>query len=192
MTVLEVSTAQNLITVDQFEQMLALPENRDRLLELINGEIVEKMPTEEHGLLSGNIVTGLNNFVKPQRLGRVGTEVRHRRADDALNTRLPDISFTSTKRPLVTRGSVPHFPDLAVEIKSPDDSVRQLREKAEFYLANGVAVVWLVYPEQRMVEIYSLDGDVEILLEGDIVTGGEVLPGFSMPVTDIFDDPLAE
>lgn len=136
MTVLEKQ-----ITVAEFEQLLALPQNQDRLLELIHGEVVEKMPTEEHGRLSGNIVTSLNNFVKPRRLGRVGTEVRHHDAEDTLNARLPAISFTSAKRPLVTRGAVPHLPDLAIEIKSPDDTVRHLREKADYYLANGVQQV---------------------------------------------------
>ena len=53
-------------------------------------------------------------------------------------------------------------------------------------------MVWLIYPEQRMVEVYTPDGDVEILFEGDMIDGGEVLPGFSMPVTEVFDDPLAE
>lgn len=192
MTVLEMPTADKKLTIEQFEQFEQLPENRDRLLELINGEIVEKMPTEEHGLLSGNVITSLNNFVKPRRLGRVGTEVRHRQENDTRNSRLPDVSFTSVQRPLVRKGSVSHFPDLAIEIKLPDDSIRKLREKAEFYLQNGVALVWLIYPEQQMVEVYSLDGDVEILLTGDVVTGGEVLPGFAMPVAEIFDDPLAE
>ena len=187
MTVLEKQ-----ITVAEFEQLLALPQNQDRLLELIHGEIVEKMPTEEHGLLSGNIITSLNNFVKPRRLGRVGTEVRHRHAKDARNARLPDISFTSVKRPLVTKGSVPQFPELAVEIKSPDDTVRHLREKADYYLANGVQQVWLVYPEQQMVEVYTLDGDVELLFVGDQITGGELLPDFFMPVAEIFEDPLAD
>ncbi len=192
MTVLEMPTLEKAITIEQFEQFEQLPENRDRLLELINGEISEKMSTEERGLLSGNVITFLNNFVKPRRLGRVGTEVRHRQENDTRNSRLPDVSFTSAQRPLVKKGSVSHFPDLAIEIKSPDDSIRKLREKVEFYLQNGVALVWLIYPEQQMVEVYSLDGDAEILLTGDVVTGGEVLPEFAMPVAKIFDDPLAE
>ena len=93
---------------------------------------------------------------------------------------------------MVKRGSVPHLPDIAIEIKSPDDTVKQLREKADYYLANGTQLVWLVYPHQRMVEVYSLDGDVEILFEDDLLTGGEVLPDFSMPVAEVFADPSAD
>jgi len=187
MTVLE-----RLYTIDEFEQLLPLPENGDRLLELINGEVVEKMPTEEHGMIASNINIELGSYVKQHKAGRVGIEVRHRVIEDRLNSRLPDISFTRAQRPVVKRGSVPHLPDIAIEIKSPDDTIKNFREKADYYLANGAQLVWLVYPQRRMVEVYSLDGDVEILLEGDLLTGGDVLPGFSMPVAEVFADPLAD
>ena len=192
MTLVEMPDAAKQMTLNEFEAFLGLPENRDRLLELINGEIVEKMPTEEHGMIASNINIVLGLFVKQHKSGRVGIEVRHQVSEDSANSRLPDISFIRARRPVVTRGSVPNLPDLAVEIKSPNDSIRQFRNKAEYYLENGVTLVWLVYPEQRMVEVYSLDGDVEILFEGDVVTGGDLLPEFVMPVTEIFDDPLAE
>ena len=97
-------------TVEEFEQLFAQAEHGDRLLELIHGEIVEKMPTEEHGVVAGNIFAPLHNFVTPQRIGRVGFEVRHRPPTDAYNSRLPDISFSSVRRPIVTKGSVPTMP----------------------------------------------------------------------------------
>lgn len=97
-------------TVEEFEQLFAQAEYGDRLLELIHGEIVEKMPTEEHGVVAGNIFAPLHNFVTPQRIGRVGFEVRHRPPTDAYNSRLPDISFSSVRRPIVTKGSVPTMP----------------------------------------------------------------------------------
>lgn len=53
-------------------------------------------------------------------------------------------------------------------------------------------IVWLIYPRERMVEVYTPDGEVEILFEGDELTGGSVLPEFTMPVSEVFDDPLAE
>lgn len=179
-------------TVEEFERFLRLPENLDRLFELINGEIVEKMPTEEHGLVAGNLVAALHNFVRPKRLGRVGVEVRHRLPQDNRNSRMPDVSFTSARRPLVKTGSVPQMPDLAIEIQSPDDTIKKLREKAAYYLENGSRLVWLIYPHKRLIEVYSLDVDVEILLESDLLTGADVLPDFSMPVADVFDDLLAE
>ncbi len=192
MLVQETVIPERLVTADEFESLIDLPENRARLLELINGAIVEKMPTEEHGLIGHNIDFALGTYNRQHKLGRVGFEVRQRLPQDKLNSRMPDISFSSARRPLVRKGGVPEMPDLAVEIKSPSDSVRQMREKAEYYLANGARLVWLVYPQKRFIEAYSLDADVEILLEGDTLTGGDVLPGFTLPVAEVFADPLGE
>jgi Uma2 family endonuclease len=191
MLVLEAVSERQGVTVDEFERLLTAPENSDRLLELIEGEVVEKMPTEEHGLVTSNFVYALSSYNRQHKLGRVVTEVRHRLPGDTHNSRLPDVSFSSTRRPLVREGSVPEMPDLVVEIKSPSDSVRKMREKAAYYLENSVRLVWLVFPEQRIVEVYTPDGEVEILVEGDLLDGGEVLPGFSFPVAEIFADPLA-
>lgn len=175
-------------TVEEFERFLALPENADRLFELIDGEIVEKMPTEEHGLIQVNVAAELRNYAKPRELGRVTVEPRHQTPEDRYNSRLPDIAFTSKERalPLVTKGAVPQLPDLAVEIQSPDDSLRKMRAKAAYYLANGSRLVWLVLPEKRLVEVYRADGEVDILTENDTLDGGDVLPGFTLPVQEIF------
>ena len=181
---------QHKYTVEEFEQLFGQAEYGDRLLELIHGAIVEKMPTEEHGVVAGNVFAPLHNFVTPQRLGRVGFEVRHRPPDDAYNSRLPDISFSSVRRPLVTKGSVPTMPDLAVEVQSPDDSIKEMREKASYYLANGAKLVWLIYPRKRIVEVYDANGEIDILHEGETLSGEDVLPGFTLPVIDIFADPF--
>lgn len=180
------------LTADEFERMLALPENQDRLLELVNGRIVEKMPTEEHGVIAHNIDFALGFYNRQHKVGRVGVEVRQRLPHDQLNSRMPDISFSSARRLIVRKGGVPEMPDLAVEIKSPDDSVRQMREKADYYLTNGARLVWLIYPQKRVIEVYDPDADVEILVEGDVLTGKDVLPGFILPVAEVFADPLAE
>ncbi len=184
---------QKLCTTDEFEEFLALPENRDRRFELIYGEIVEKMPTEEHGLVAGNIYAPLWNFVKPRKLGRVGIEVRHALKKDRLNDRIPDISFTSTERAgeIVKQGPVLRMPDLAVEIQSPDDSQREMREKAAYYLRHGSRLVWLVYTDKPGVDECTLGADGEMLIKqygmDDLLDGGEVLSGFTLPVRDIFD-----
>ncbi len=183
---------ERLYTIAEFEAFLALAENAERLLELIHGEMAEKMPTEQHGLVVGNFMTSLNLYARQHKNGRVGTEVRHRRADDVYNSRLPDVSFHMTKRPLVTEGSVLEFPVLVIEVQSPTDSIQKMREKAQYYLANGTLLVWLVYPKKRVIEVYHANGEIQILVEGDTLTGGDVLPGFSMPVAEVFMDPLAD
>lgn len=76
-------------------------------------------------------------------------------------------------------------PDLAVEVKSPDDSLKKMTEKAAYYLANGVRMVWLIYPKMKLVEVLTPD-DRQLLNENDTLDGGSVLPGFTMAVRDIF------
>lgn len=179
---------QRLYTVEEFEQFADSPENSDRLLELIDGEIIEKMPTEEHGNAAGNIYGYLWQFNRVHKLGRVVIEVRYRSVEDEQNARIPDVAFTlNPTQPLVKRGSVPRMPDLAVEVKSPDQSVKEMRDKVRYYLANGMKMVWLLFTDQRIVEVYTADEEL-ILTEDDLLTGGTLLPGFSMPVREIFVD----
>jgi len=179
-------------TVEEFEQLFVQADYGDRLLELIHGEIVEKMPTEEHGVVAGNVVFALRGYVQSHKSGRVGVEVRHRIPSDKWNSRMPDVSYSTVRRALVIKGSVPAMPDLAVEIQSPDDSIKAMRKKATYYMANGAKLVWLVYPRKRIVEIYNANGEIDILHEGDTLSGEEVLPGFTLPVADLFADPFTD
>lgn len=187
-----IQTHKQHYTVDEFEQFLCQPENVDRLFELIDGEIVEKKPTQQHGMIAMNLGAELTFFVKKHKLGRVGGEVRHRTAKDTVNSLMPDISFTSGNRPLVTEGSVMQMPDLAIEIRSPDDSLKQMREKAEYYLANGSRLVWLVVPGKRYVEVHRPNQEEEIMFGSDVLDGGDVLPGFTLPIADVFADQAGE
>ncbi|MDZ4765869.1 MAG: Uma2 family endonuclease [Chloroflexota bacterium] len=182
--------AERLITVDEFEQIAALPENRDRLLELIDGVIEEKgMPTEPHSIADGNIYAALRRFVIARELGRVHIEVRYCRPDDQKNARIPDVSYSSEERPLVERGSVPEIPDIVVEIQSPDDRLKKLRNRIQWFLDNGAKLGWLLIPKSRLIEVYDGE-DVVILTDKDILSGGDVLPGFEIPVKTVFDDPF--
>lgn len=182
MTVLE-----RQVTTTEFERFLQLPENQERLFELIHGEIVEKMPTEERGMIVINIGAAIRIYLKQHQVGRVGAEIRYKLPADRYNSRMPDLSVNSRQRPVVREGSVPQMPELAVEIKSPTDSIKRIREKAHYYLANGAQVVWLVFPNKRYVEVYQLDGEMEVLVGDDLLDGSDVLPGFTMSVADVFD-----
>jgi len=174
------------MTVDQFEEFLALPENRDRNFELIDGEIIEKMPTDEHGTIANWIGGEFHIYLKANPIGRAGVEVRFQMPDDPANSIQPDVSFIKAEHAVVKQGAVPRMPDLAVEIKSPDDTFKQMRDKADYYLKNGTKLVWLVYPEQRIVEVYAPEVDLKILTERDTLDGSDVLPGFALAVSDIF------
>lgn len=181
---------QRLMTVEEFEAFCSQPENVDRLLELVEGEIVEKMPSLEHGSIVVKLSYYLFAYVQQHDIkGFVATEASHRPPEGKHNVRLPDLSFTSKARvpEVVKKGSVPQMPDLAVEVKSPDDSYLKLRDKADFYLKNGVRMVWLIYPEKQIVEVYQPDSDIQLLTAEDTLEGGAVLPGFQLKVKDIFD-----
>jgi Uma2 family endonuclease len=176
------------IAVAEFDKFLRAPENRDKHFQLINGEIVEKVFTQKHGIIAVNIASEIKAYLRDHKIGRVAVEVRYRPADDDANELLPDVSFTrDLDRPVTEVGAVPYMPDLAVDIKSPDDTYKAMREKARYYLAKGTQLVWLVFPEKLIVEVYSLD-DEGIFSERDTLTGGKVLPGFSLLVAQIFAD----
>ncbi len=186
------SSSSNSYTVEEFDQLLAKADYADRLLELINGKLTEKMPTEEHGVTAGNIVFALRGYVQIHKSGRVGVEVRHRMPDDQWNSLLPDISYSTARRTMVTQGSVPTMPDLAVEVQSPNDSIKAMREKAAYYLAHGSKLVWLIYPRKQLVEVFYVNGEIDIFHAGETLSGEEVLPDFKLPVAEIFADPFAE
>jgi Uma2 family endonuclease len=177
---------EQLSTVEEFERFIQRPENADRLFELINGEIVEKVPTLQHGVICQNISAPIWNLCRAKGVGRVAQEVRHRVPGDDHNDTLPDIAYyMDASKPLIERGATPYMPDLAVEVKSPDDSLPKLREKAQYYLANGCRLVWIVYPEKRLVFVLTLD-DETVLDDTDTLDGGDVIPDFKLSVHDIF------
>ena len=87
--------------------------------------------------------------------------------------------------------SVPGYaeviPDLVVEVASPSDSSQSLKEKAMMWLDFGVPLVWVGHPDTRMVDVYLSSREVRTLSEEDTLDGGDVLPGFTCQVREIFD-----
>lgn len=77
---------------------------------------------------------------------------------------------------------------LAVEIKSDSNSYKDLRAKARKYLEHGTAMVWLIDPHKRFVEVYQANSDDQVLFDTDTLDGGEVLPGFRLAVKELFRD----
>ncbi len=174
------------ITSSEFQAFIERPENGERLFELIEGKIVEKMPTQLHGMIAGLIVTFLNLFLFKNPIGWVMVEARYRLRDDDENDYIPDVSFISkAKGGVIEKGPAPYMPDFVVEIKSPDDSLADMRKKAAYYLAHGTQLVWLVYTERRLVVVLTTDSE-DILGENHTLDGGDVLHGFTLPVKDIF------
>ena len=175
---------QHAYTTQEFEDFLV--EHPDQLFELINGEIVEKMPTQLHAFIVAILTGALMNYLRQNPIGRALVEARYDLPDDKLNDRIPDLSFiTHEKGALVRKGAALYMPDLAVEVQSPDQGDKLMTDKAAYYLAHGTPVVWLVYPEKRIVEVLMLE-DRQLLNENATLNGGDVLPDFSLPIRDIF------
>lgn len=176
---------QKLMTVQEFEQFANAPENVDRRVELINGEIIEKLPNMIHAVIIHLLSGYLFVFQAQNRLGWVLVEARYELPHDIDNARIPDLSFIAKPDLEIMEGAIPFMPDLAVEVQSPGQSAKLMGEKAAYYLANGSRLVWLIYPDKRLIEVLTTDDRI-FLTEADNLDGGDVLPGFSVAVRDIF------
>ena len=177
--------AKKLYTLAEFERIAALPENEDRLLELIHREIVEKVPTPSHSVLAAWIAAFLNIYViEHDDQGLVSVEGRHRAGDDS--SLLPDASYFRDRDVAPTESSFDTVPDLAIEVKSPRDSYKAMRAKAALYLERGTQIVWLVYPEKLKIEVHRQGVEAQTLGIEDTLDGGDLLPGFTLPVHRVF------
>lgn len=106
-----------------------------------------------------------------------------------MTIRAPDAAFVATDRVPVDRtGFARLAPDLAVEVVSPSNTMREINDKICDYLDAGTRMVWIIEPRRRTVTVYRSHDDIRILGEGDEVDGGDVLPGFSLRVRDLFAD----
>ncbi len=171
----------------EFEAFIRQEPDGEKRFELINGEIVEKMVTQEHGYIAGLLITALNVYLGQNQIGRAFVEARYKLPQDDANSRIPDLSYVTLDKPLIRHGAAPYMPDLAIEIQSPDDRPKELREKARYYLANGSKLVWLIYPELQLIETYSAT-DEQILTAKDTLDGGDMLPGFAIVIADLLTE----
>ena len=159
--------------------------------ELIRGELHETMSTGiNHGRTVTKTVIQLGSFIEPRQLGTlVASDTGIWLERDPDTVREPDIAFISDEK-MPLDADIPGYsevvPDLVMEIRSPSDSQREIREKALMWLSFGVRLVWVAHTDTRTVDVYDSDGSVLTLTEDDNLDGGEVLPGFACPVRDIF------
>lgn len=176
------------------EDLWNMPEVPGRQFELVNGVLVE-MPGAGglHGLIAALLVRGLGSFVDEARLGLVFTDATSyilRREPDLV--RIPDASFVSWARippEGVPEGFISGAPDLAIEIVSPGDSAQDVYDKVHQYLDAGTLMVWVLWPRYQAVTLYRIDGSVQELSGADFLEGDDVLPGFRIPVSTLFDLP---
>lgn len=179
-------------TVAEFEAIAGAPENANRLLELIEGEIVEKMPSFMPSEIAARIIYFFTAYLLQNPIGRV-TGADGSYIMDEANEFIPDVAYISKERmPERPSRKAPIPPDLAVEVVSPTDSIRDVQRKAHKYLRLGTQMVWIVYPGDKSVDVCLPDPDmpdgmrVRAVPAGGVLDGGDVLPGFTLAVNDIF------
>jgi len=142
------------------------------------------------GLINGELHRRLGNFVESHRLGRVGTPDTMSRMSDG-NIRLPDISFYpwsyfASGWPPQERIAL-RAPDLAVEVMSDSNTAAEMDRKRAEYFASGCRLVWEVEPELRLVRVYTDATTFTTVTIDGTLNGEPVLPGFSLPLHDLFD-----
>ena len=160
--------------------------------ELVDGELVERPPMgQKADMVACNIIAVLVPYGRSTLPGVVNGAHGSFQifADDPNRVRIPDVSFTRRDRlpdgPAEGHGRV--APDLVVEVISPNDDASGLRRKIREFLKAGVPLIWVVDHEARDIQVTRADRTGELLLEGDALDGGAVLPGFSVPVAALFE-----
>lgn len=158
---------------------------------LVQGELVRMSPTGyKRGWISSNIDRALGVFAKSSKLGRVSTsEAGFLISRNPDTVRAPDIAFVRGER--IPPGELRKFfdgpPDLAVEVLSPEDRTSEVNAKVHDWLEAGCVQVWVVDPETKCVMVYRNPREIRVFTESDTLTCPELLPGFSLPVNEIFE-----
>jgi Uma2 family endonuclease len=183
------------MTVDD---LLNWPDDDGYRYELVEGVLVRMAGSgEEASTIGGLLLTALNTFVIPRRLGRVTGADGVYTFPGAETGLIPDVGYyRAERRALIAdrRKPIPFAPDLAIEVASPDQTPEAMAAKARTYLTGGTRLVWLVWPRTR-IDVWRHDqlaGPAMTLGAGDKLDGEDVVPGFGLPVADVFNDPLGD
>lgn len=189
---------QRYYTADDLWRISQLPRYDGKRLFLIDGVIYTMTPAKWlHGDLTGELHYRIAHFVKRHRLGRVtAAETGYTLAPGT--TLAPDVGFIAAARvPKKFPDSyVPFAPDLAVEVVSPNDRKNKIDQKIEKYMKHGTRMLCVVFPKEQVFRVYQPSGEnqakVTFLGIDDTFDGGDVLPGFKLPLRELFAPPDGE
>ena len=181
------STKQRITTA---EELIDMPDDGYRY-ELVRGKLRKMAPAgSEHGDIASDIHISLGAYIRANRLGRTRIAepgfILERTPD---HVRAPDVAFVRRERIEVIgrqTGYWPEAPDLAIEVISPYDRYTEVDEKVADWLAAGTRMVVVVNPRNKTVKVHRSPTDVVTLTMTDTLDGGDVVPGWQMPIADIF------
>jgi len=181
------SATATLLTLEEFRQ---LPQREGVRLELSEG-VVTEMPGggPDHEITKANIIGPLAAWSEQTGRGRVFAESLFSLSPS--DAYIPDVAWLSAER--LARGPrnpLEDAPDLVVEVVS-SETAAQLEKKVEAYLRHGSRAVSVAYPEQRAVRVFRRDGSSQLLQGEQALEDREMLPGFQVSVSRIFEGLLA-
>jgi Uma2 family endonuclease len=175
------------------QDVITLEARDNRLFELIDGVLVEKAMGFYESYLAMRLAQFLLAFAEQHDLGIVaGADGMLRLAPGLV--RIPDVSFVAWNRlphRRVPRQPIPDLaPDLVVEVLSESNTAREMDQKLLEYFSAGVRLVWYVLPDLQQVHVYTAPDQRQIITADHTLHGGEVLPGFTLPVRQLFDEAV--
>jgi Uma2 family endonuclease len=171
------------------KDVIRILERENRLYELVDGVLVEKIMGYPESSVAMELGFHLKLYLKQHDLGNLAGMDGTMRLLPSL-VRIPDLSFVSWDRlpdrhiPREAIAEVP--PDLAVEVLSQGNTKQEMQRKLKEYFLAGTRLVWFVSLKSRTIEVFTSPDEVRLLTETDTLDGGDVLPGFSLPVRDVF------
>jgi Uma2 family endonuclease len=180
--------------VDELDELTLARMDPDtaKFYEVVDGQIVDNPPMgARESILASFLQDLMGPVARLGRLGRVATETLFLLDRTRKLKRRPDVAFVSTKSWSLKR-EVPDteawgvIPDLAVEVISKSNSANAVASKIEEYFQAGVRLVWVIYPATNKIYVYDSPTRVRILELGDELDGGEIIPGFSVPLSTLF------
>lgn len=166
---------------------LLLPENKG--CELVDATLVERPMGVRESILAFFLGEFLGPFVRRQNLGILTGPDGTLEILSGL-VRLPDVAFVSWERlpdRKIPDEPVPNVvPELAIEVLSTRNTPKEMARKRDEYFRAGVRLVWEIDPRTRTVCVYAAIDQFQALTETDTLTGDPVLPGFSLPLAQLF------
>ena len=170
-------------------ELFAMPNTARR--ELVRGEVREMAPAgSTHGSVTNRFAYLLSRHVYDNKLGEVfAAETGFRLQQQPDTVRGADVAFIAKERiPAegLPAGFWPGAPDLAVEVVSPGDTVEEVEEKVDEYLAAGARMVLVITPRRKTITAHRPGANPVVLREGDVLDAGDVVPGFRCNVADVF------
>jgi Uma2 family endonuclease len=171
------------------KDVLDMERREGRICELVDGTLVEKTMGLAESFLALRIAFFLQLFLEQHKLGMLGG------ADGTLRlwpglVRIPDVSFISwdqlPNRKIPKKPIPDLYPDLAVEVLSCKNTKAEIDRKLHEYFRSGTRLAWVVDPRKRNVRVYTAPDQFRLLTEDQSLDGGDVLPGISLPLREVF------